>query len=66
MEDVKKREAFYNPDADKKWNDNNKEHRRYLTDRTSARRFIRTKATLADLEELQALIEERKIQLEAE
>lgn len=64
MEEVKKREAVYNPGADKKWNDNNKEHRRYLTDRTSARRFIRTKATLADLEELQALIEERRATLD--
>lgn len=63
MESAKKREAVYNPDADKKWNDNNKEHRRYLTDRTSARRFIRTKATLADLEELQTLIEERRATL---
>ncbi|MEE0230124.1 MAG: hypothetical protein UEJ45_06475 [Peptococcaceae bacterium] len=63
MEEVKKREAVYNPDADKKWNDNNKEHRRYLTDRTSARRFIRTKATLADLEELQKMMEERKATL---
>lgn len=66
MEEVKKREAVYNPDADKKWNDNNKEHRRYLTDRTSARRFIRTKATLADLEELQKMMDERKMKLEAE
>lgn len=65
MDDVKKREAVYNPDADKKWNDNNKEHRRYLTDRTSARRFIRTKATLDDLEELQELIEERRATLTA-
>lgn len=65
MDDVKKREAVYNPDADKKWNDNNKEHRRYLTDRTSARRFIRTKATLDDLEELQELIEERRAALTA-
>lgn len=66
MEEKKKREAVYNPDADKKWNDNNKEHRRYLTDRTSARRFIRTKATLADLEELQKMMDERKMKLEAE
>lgn len=65
MDYVKKREAVYNPEADKKWNDNNKEHRRYLTDRTSARRFIRTKATLDDLEELQELIEERRATLTA-
>lgn len=64
MDDVKKREAVYNPEADKKWNDNNKEHRRYLTDRTSARRFIHTKATLDDLEELQELIEERRATLD--
>lgn len=55
-----KRKAVYNPEADKKWVDSNREHRRYLTDRTSARRFIRTKATEEDLAELEELIALRK------
>ena len=45
----KKRKAVYNPEADKKWREANKEHRRYLTGRGSARSFIRNKATRDDL-----------------
>ena len=56
----KKREAIYNPEADKKWIEKNKEHRRYLSNRGAARSFIRNRATLEDLEELEALIAERK------
>lgn len=55
----KKRKAVYNPEADKKWREANKEHRRYLTCRGSARSFIRNKATRDDLLELKSLIEER-------
>ena len=60
MSEEKKRKAIYNPEADKKWRENNKERRNYLTDRTSTRRFLRTKATLEDLEEIKKLIEERE------
>ncbi|MGG7144376.1 hypothetical protein ACQPVP_13040 [Clostridium nigeriense] len=49
--------------ANKKWNENNKEHMNYLRSRSSARSFIRNKATLEDLEELEKLIEERRKQL---
>lgn len=56
----KEKRSTYNPEADKRWRDKNKEHARYLTDRTSARRFIRTKATLDDLDELDMLIAERR------
>lgn len=55
-----KRKTVYNPEADKKWRDNNKEHVRYLNDRSASRRFIREKATLEDLAELETLIRERK------
>jgi hypothetical protein len=58
------RKAKYNPEADRKWAEANKEHRRYLTDRTSARRFIRSKATAEDLDELEVLIAERRAELE--
>lgn len=57
---MKKRESVYNPEADKKWYDNNKEHKQYLNYRSISRSFIRNKATLEDLEELEKLIEERK------
>lgn len=59
----KKRKAVYNPEADKKWREANKEHRRYLTGRGSARSFIRNKATRDDLLELKSLIEERLNQI---
>lgn len=55
-QEMTKRKAVYNPEADKKWAENNKDHQRYLIDRTSARRFIRTKATEDDLAELKKLI----------
>lgn len=62
----KKRKAVYNPDADKKWRAKNPERARYLTDRTSARRFIRSRSTLEDLDELEQLIEDRRKELAAE
>ncbi|MCR1953167.1 hypothetical protein NSA50_19465 [Clostridium sp. DSM 100503] len=49
--------------ANKKWNESNKEHMNYLRSRSSARSFIRNKATLEDLEELEQLIAERRKQL---
>lgn len=59
----KKREAVYNPEADKRWNEKNKEHRNYLSTRSTARSFIRNRAKLEDLEELESLIKEKRKQL---
>ncbi|NYS33784.1 hypothetical protein HZZ02_08505 [Streptococcus danieliae] len=50
--------------ANEKWAENNKERRSYLSSRSSARSFIRNKATLEDLDELTQLIEERRNMLE--
>lgn len=55
----KKRKAVYNPEADKRWREANKERSNYLGSRGSARSFIRNKATREDLLELKSLIEER-------
>ncbi|MCW8644498.1 hypothetical protein OQG70_04345 [Streptococcus macedonicus] len=44
--------------ANKKWNEKNREHRNYMTKRSTARGFIRNHATKKDLLELQELIEE--------
>ena len=63
MDGSKKRKAVYNPDADRRWREKNKERARYLTDRTSCRRFLRDKATEKDLEEMEQLIAERRQQL---
>lgn len=43
--------------ADKRWK--NREHANYLKNRTSARCFIRNKATLEDIEELKELLRVR-------
>lgn len=66
MEEKKKRKAVYNPEADKRYREKNPEHRRYLNDRSAARRFIKNKAMAEDLQELKALIADREKQLEAE
>lgn len=44
--------------SDKKWMEKNKEHSRYLKDRTSARSFVRHKATIDDMEELNKIFRE--------
>lgn len=46
--------------ATKKWNEQNREHRNYLSKRSSARSFIRNHATGSDLNELEELISERR------
>lgn len=45
--------------ANKKWADNNRERKSYLSSRSSARSFIRNKATEEDLLELREMIDER-------
>lgn len=50
--------------ANEKWAENNKERRSYLSSRSSARSFIRNKATLEDLDELTQLIQERRNMLQ--
>lgn len=57
---IKEKKATYNPEADKKWKDANRERRNYLSGRGAARSFIRNRATLEDLDELLRLIEERR------
>ena len=44
--------------ANKKWNERNRDHRNYLTKRSTSRGFIRNNATKEDLLELQKLIQE--------
>ncbi|EAD2109260.1 hypothetical protein H8R80_001969 [Listeria monocytogenes] len=46
--------------ANKAWQDKNKEHANYLKSRSAARSFIKKKATLLDLDELEELIKHRK------
>ncbi|MGF2089070.1 hypothetical protein ACQUE3_00140 [Enterococcus casseliflavus] len=46
-------------EANKRWQEKNKERAKYLSDRSRARSFIRKRAKLEDLEELEQLIAER-------
>lgn len=46
-------------EANKGWADKNKERRTYLSMRSTARSFIRNKARMEDIEELQQLIKNR-------
>lgn len=57
MED--KRKSKYNPEADKRWIEKNKERRRYLSARSVARSFIRNRATDEDLRDLIQMINDR-------
>ena len=43
-------------EANKRWQQKNKEYSNYLKDRSKARSFIKNKATGEDLEELKELI----------
>lgn len=45
--------------ADKNWSEKNREHRNYLSKRSSARSFINNNATNEDLLELKKIIEEK-------
>ena len=45
--------------ANKKWNARNREHKNYLTKRSTSRGFIRNHATKDDLLELQELIQKK-------
>lgn len=47
-------------EANKRWQDKNKEHAKYLQYRTYARSLIRKPATEDDLEELEKLIADRR------
>ncbi|NEW66814.1 hypothetical protein H1220_06370 [Carnobacteriaceae bacterium zg-84] len=64
---TEKRKGYTDPklqaEANKRWSEKNKEYRAYLTSRSSARGFIRNKATQEDLNELKILIQEREEQL---
>lgn len=46
--------------ATEKWNRNNRDHRNYLSKRSTTRSFVRNLATGSDLNELEELIAERR------
>ena len=50
-------------EANKRWQANNKERAKYLSDRSRARTFLRDRIQLEDIEEFEQLINTRKQQL---
>lgn len=49
--------------ANAKWDEENKERKRYIVKRSTARSFIKNDATVEDLDELQTLIEARRAEV---
>lgn len=47
-------------EANKKWQEQNREKARYLRNRSTARNFIKKQALILDIEELEELLKERK------
>ncbi len=47
-------------EANKRWQEKNKERDAYLRNRSKSRNFIKKQATLEDIKELEELIAERK------
>ncbi len=50
-------------EANKKWQEQNRDKARYLRNRSTARSFVKKGATLEDLAELEKLIDERRAAL---
>ena len=50
-------------EANKKWQEQNRERARYLRNRSTSRSFVKNQATKEDLEELEQLIAERRKEL---
>lgn len=53
-------------EANKRWQEQNRERARYLRNRSTARSFVKNQATKEDIEELEQLIAVRKEQLKEE
>lgn len=51
-------------EANKKWQQQNKEYSNYLKARSTSRGFIKSRATKEDLDELEQLINTRRQELE--
>lgn len=56
----KKIEVNSQTEANKRWQEKNRERARYLRNRSTARNFIKKDATEEDLKELESLIEDKR------
>ncbi|NHJ00224.1 hypothetical protein ET007_08985 [Lactococcus garvieae] len=60
--ELKKRKSVYNREADKKWNDKNKEKRAYFNKKSNCKSFILNLATDEDLIKVREWLSERESQ----
>ncbi|WP_125570447.1 hypothetical protein [Lacticaseibacillus songhuajiangensis] len=49
--------------ANKKWDDANKDRKRYIQKRSVAKSFIKNDSTAEDIDDLQSLLDERRAEL---
>lgn len=56
----KKTETNPQTEANKRWQEKNRERARYLRNRSAARNFVKKDATEEDLQELESLIDDRR------
>ena len=55
--------AVKQTEANKKWQEKNKERAKYLSDMSRARNFLKKAVVLEDLEEFEEILKERKKEL---
>ena len=55
--------AIKQTEANKKWQEKNKERAKYLSDRSRARSFLKKAVILEDIEEFEEILKERKKEL---
>lgn len=56
----KKKEVNPQTEANKRWQEKNRQRARYLRNRSTSRNFVKKDATEEDLQELESLIEDRR------
>ena len=55
--------AIKQTEANKKWQEKNKERAKYLSDRSRARNFLKKAVVLEDIEEFEEILKERRKEL---
>ena len=55
--------AVKQTEANKKWQEKNKEKAKYLSDRSRARNFLKKSVVLEDIEEFEEILKERRKEL---
>lgn len=59
MAEEKKKAKNYYPESQKKWNQNNKAHKKHLNYRSYTKTFINSMASVEELQEIKILIDKK-------